>query len=407
MGITLKNAMKLGKFSECELVTGHNGLHKEIEQVTVMEVPNTVKWLKGGELLLTSLFSIKDDMDAQRNLIPSLNNAGVTAIAIKPLSFLNCIPDNLLQQAKLLNFPVIKIPEHVSYLDISTPVMHAIFNHNVVIQEDLLRMKIKNEMEQQYKEEFIRELLFNEFLNDNVIRERGEKYQLSLSRRYVCLLLMREKNNSEFEQSMVMNKVESYTQKYFPGALVGRVRNFICMIVPLEESKESSFKHHCKRLFQDLTYFLGSGRTCIGVGRGGQDINGIRGSFLQAKQAVKLGFSKKHHSDVIFYDDLGVYRLLHQLADEKELVEFFEETVGKLVENDKNYDLNLVQTLTYYFQFNENLKRTSQEMFIHVNTLKYRINKIELLTGYSLQRSDDKMMLYLGLKIHEMLTISS
>jgi sugar diacid utilization regulator len=66
------------------------------------------------------------------------------------------------------------------------------------------------------------------------------------------------------------------------------------------------------------------------------------------------------------------------------------------------YDLNLVETLRLYFHYNENLKLTSQEMFIHVNTLKYRIHKIESHTGYGLQRPDEKMI-YQGLKIYEML----
>ncbi|MEH7253381.1 PucR family transcriptional regulator ligand-binding domain-containing protein [Neobacillus niacini] len=529
MGITLKNAMKIGKFAECEVVAGHKGLHKEVEQVTVMEVPNIVNWLKGKELLLTSLFSIKDDEEALSTLIPSLKRAGVTALAIKPTKFLNSIPDNLLLQANQLDFPVIKIPEQVSYLDILTPVMHAIFNDKVVIQEDLeqaskilneisinpqdidvfintlkyltknvitieshfpfmkiskgdvdisplteidknelslikhpiklkrkygaqwvscivapiivdkrlygnitcwelnseslgldiailekassllaiefFRLKIKHEIDQQYKHEFIRDLLFNESMDEKDLRDRGENYQLFLNRRYVCALVQRDKNNSEFEEAMIMNKVESHVQDHFVGAIIGRIRSYLCMIIPIEESKESSFHQYCEQLFYDLSYLLGTpSMTCMGVGRSGQDVKGIRRSYFQAEQAVKFGYSRKQQREVIFYDDLGVYRLLHQLSEEKELEEFYKETVGRLVENDQNHDLNLVQTLKYYFQFNENLKLTSQEMFIHVNTLKYRIHKIELLTGYSLQKSDEKMMLYLGLKIYEMLT---
>ena len=531
MGITLQNAMKIGKFAECEVAAGHKGLIRVIEQVTVMEVPNVVKWLKGKELLLTSLYSIKDDEGAQRSLIPYLKNAGVTALAIKPSNSLNNIPDIILEQAELLDFPVIKIPEQVSYVDILSPVMHAIFNEKVILQEDLdqanqilneislnsqgidvfintleyltknvitiesrfpfmkmpvppadispltevevnelsfikhpisikrkygerwvscivapiivdrrlygsitcwelrseilghdlailekasaliaiefLRLKIKHDIEQQYKRDFIRDLLFNESLDDSDVSERGEKYLFSINKPYVCLLLWGEKNDSEFEEAMIINKVESHLQERFPGAIVGRIRKFFCMIAPMEEPKAASFHPYCKQLFHDLSYYLRNRSiACMGVGRTGLGVNGIRNSYSQAEQAVKFGFLKRQQNEVIFYDDLGVYRLLHQLPGKKELDEFYQETVGKLVEYDQHHDLNLVETLKQYFHCNENLKVTSQEMFIHVNTLKYRLHKIELLTGHSLQKSDGKMMLYLGLKMYEIVEVS-
>ena len=137
MSISLRNSMKLGKFSECEVVAGHQGMDRVIENITIMEVPGIVKWLKGRELILTSLFAIKDDIDAQNLLIQQLYYAGVSAIAIKPFESMGEIPEGIIESANKLGFPVIRIPDHIKYLDILSPVMHYIFNEKVVLQEDI------------------------------------------------------------------------------------------------------------------------------------------------------------------------------------------------------------------------------------------------------------------------------
>ncbi|MDY0395496.1 helix-turn-helix domain-containing protein [Virgibacillus halophilus] len=128
----------------------------------------------------------------------------------------------------------------------------------------------------------------------------------------------------------------------------------------------------------------------------------MRESFTQAEHAFKLGKEMTNSYAITFYEDLGVYRLLGELIGNEGLLDFFHDTVGKLIKYDESHNLKLVETLMAYFKHNENLKETSGSLFIHVNTLKYRIQKIASLTGYSLNDTEGKMMLYLGLKINEL-----
>lgn len=137
MGITVEQAMKIGGLKACAVVAGHQGLERMLKVVTVMEVPDIVRWLKGGELLLTSLYPIKDDAEAQAGLVRNLAEKGISALAIKPHRFIDAIPSVILEEADSNDFPIIEIPEEVSYLDILGPVMNTVFHNKVVIQEDL------------------------------------------------------------------------------------------------------------------------------------------------------------------------------------------------------------------------------------------------------------------------------
>ena len=58
MGITVKDAMKIGVLANAKLIAGANGLDREIEHVTMMEVPEAVQWLKGKDLVLANNFAL-------------------------------------------------------------------------------------------------------------------------------------------------------------------------------------------------------------------------------------------------------------------------------------------------------------------------------------------------------------
>ena len=137
MGITVEHVLQIEGVNECKVRAGHKGLTKLIKYVTIMEVPDIVQWLKGNELMLTSLYSIYDDEDAQARLVTDLNEKGTSALAIKPHRFIDEIPEVILKEADRLEFPIIEIPEEVPYLDILSAVMKRIYSDREVLYEDL------------------------------------------------------------------------------------------------------------------------------------------------------------------------------------------------------------------------------------------------------------------------------
>ena len=517
--------MKLGKFRECEVVAGHEGLDKIIEHITVMEVPDIVDWLKGRELILTSLFAIKDDTDAQNLLIQQLYYAGVTALAIKPFHSMKYIPEEIIKSADKLGFPVIRIPDHVKYLDIISPVMQHIFDEKVVLQENIeqatsvlqeislnsqgvevfvenvssitrniatiesefsfietpeppqriepltkeqkdelaiikrpiryerefgeekvscivapiivddayfgnitswevnndhltidlavlekaasllslefLRLKVRYDVEQQYKNDFMRELLFNPSISQKDLVEWGSKFHVTEESDYVCILLQENKDTPSFSEEKLLTKAEinSILQKKWPTILVGNIRNWICMILAVDN--KDKLRSICEEVMKQLKVRNGENLPfCLGVGEVYKGPEGIRKSFLQAEQALFFANEKKETSGIIYYEDLGVFRLLTSLLGRKEVYEFYESNMGKLVKEDSKQEL--INTLKAYFYYNESLKETANALFIHVNTLKYRLKRIEEVTGCDLKNSEEKMNLFLGLKIREL-----
>src|SRR5699024_6929120 len=114
MILTLKDVLRLGRLNECEVVSGHAGVDREVTSVTVLEVPEVTNWLKKGELLLTSLYSLQDADEPLKELIHQVNAMGVAALAIKPSNYKGEIPEVILHEADPLSLPIIFIPEAVT-----------------------------------------------------------------------------------------------------------------------------------------------------------------------------------------------------------------------------------------------------------------------------------------------------
>lgn len=131
MGLTVRQTLTLDCLAKAKLVAGHLGLERKIKFVNIMEVPEVVRWMKGGELLLTSGFAIKKEPEARQKLIRSLAQKGVAAFAIKLGPHLKEIPRELIEAANEVNMPLLALPEDLPYMDIMLPITEELLNMQV------------------------------------------------------------------------------------------------------------------------------------------------------------------------------------------------------------------------------------------------------------------------------------
>ncbi|HHY93057.1 MAG TPA: hypothetical protein GX511_06920, partial [Firmicutes bacterium] len=131
--LTVREALGTGGLKEAALVAGGTGLDREVRHVTVMEVPDLVQWLKGGDFIVTSLFSIKDDLGAQVQLIQDLAKRGCAALAVKTKRYVEALAPEVKAAADAWGFPLIDVPRHVTYIDIISPLMEQLLNREAGI----------------------------------------------------------------------------------------------------------------------------------------------------------------------------------------------------------------------------------------------------------------------------------
>jgi purine catabolism regulator len=94
---------------------------------------------------------------------------------------------------------------------------------------------------------------------------------------------------------------------------------------------------------------------------------------------------------------------LYPLKNDEEVGKYFNKTIKKLQIYDIKHDTNLVDTLEAYFGYNLNNKLTASKLFIHIETLRYRLNRIEEITGFSPNETEGIFALQMGLKLMKLI----
>jgi purine catabolism regulator len=136
-----------------------------------------------------------------------------------------------------------------------------------------------------------------------------------------------------------------------------------------------------------------------GIGTPANDLSEWRVSFRQAGQALDMA-RRLGENKPLFFPDLSVYRLLLQIEHNPELIAFQEEILGPLLAYDGG--LELIRTLEAYFEHNGNLSQTAEGLFIHRNTLIYRMERIAGITNLDLDKPETRLAVQLALHIYRM-----
>ncbi|MDR1014537.1 MAG: helix-turn-helix domain-containing protein [Coriobacteriales bacterium] len=144
--------------------------------------------------------------------------------------------------------------------------------------------------------------------------------------------------------------------------------HFVCALPVADFGGETELHEACGLLVQRLACF--KLRFHIGVGRRGSGIQGYRQSYHDALHGVRVAERLGDAKHVLYYNEQRIFRLLEGVPDY--LREVFIDTQAE----DRNWDPVLLETLQTYFAMDRRINETARALYIHRNTLLFRLNKI-------------------------------
>ena len=534
-GIPLGELLEMEAYSGVKILAGRAGLNKIVTGANVMEVPDILDWVKPGELLLTTGYAIKDDREAQKNLIPRLAEKGLAGLAIKPRRYLNEIPLLMIAKAEEYGFPLLEIPYNASFSDLLSPVLMVITNkqsiylqkiidahrlftkiiaeggglkaivsqlsklmNNTVYVEDYINLKqvfaccgitdedfsnlktasvVSDEerlgtfervaktyvafgkkkigryeinvnigdalygriylwetrtelsemdlitlerlsavvaleitkdnsvyqVERRYLNEFIDYLISGNISDEVEAIERGRHLGLDLTCNYGVVLLRPKTPEIDTGQlrNLLLREVENYLRKRDIIGFLGTKSGNLVLFFAVENSdklqekelkgKALEIKQYIEK-FHKIKILAVAGRVYPGIG-------GLSLSYREAYKTLLIAQEQLNTDNVLSFSDLGIYRLLFSKEQKREMEEYLAETLLPLINYDREKGTDLLKTLEIYFDCNFNLKKVSERLFTHYNTIVYRLERIREITGIDLENAEERFKLELALKI--------
>lgn len=128
-----------------------------------------------------------------------------------------------------------------------------------------------------------------------------------------------------------------------------------------------------------------------------------RHSFHEARCALEAtGLTNGSAPEVASHRDLGAFTLLLSVQDDDALHQYAEAVLGPIEESDERYAAELLRSLEAFIERNGHWERAAGDCFCHRHTLRYRIKRVEELTGRDLSRANDRIEMWLALRAREL-----
>jgi len=259
--------------------------------------------------------------------------------------------------------------------------------------------------QRKYKDAFIYDLLYSNIDEVKDIINRGEIWGWNLNRPH-CVLVFELEEFEDFTTDRhlldtLLDLIESVLQQYADHPIIMQKKSQIIAVLPVDlqpENSKTGIERLAEQILTKAKLRLGTRRLDIGVGRIYSTPLDIFKSFQEAKVALELGLLMGTPSAIPFFSDLGLARILYH-HDLQELKEFYRETLGLLETYDEEHGNELMASLEQYLLNQCNLKATANSLYLHPNTLRYRLKKIEEILQKHLDDFDTKLNLMTAFKI--------
>jgi len=133
--LTVKEALELDVLRDVKIVAGSEGLGRQIRWCHIIDNPEIVRWIQGGELLLTTGYGWPEVEQTSRRTIRALNGKRLAAILFDPGPFLGAIPASVVDEAARLELPVLVAPRKLRFADVTEAVGRELIRRQYAIIE--------------------------------------------------------------------------------------------------------------------------------------------------------------------------------------------------------------------------------------------------------------------------------
>ena len=382
MGFTVEDMLTISHDRyRMELVAGNRGWANSINWLLMVEDTTIIRRFVGKELVVTTGLGF-DTEERLLYLIEMLDNYHAAGLVVNTGPYIHEIPEAVRELADECDLPLMTVPWDVSMSDMIKDLTVRIFMQSQM-DEQLSRAFI-NALERPELESAYREELSSAFDVDG-------KFQVTaITTPDLDSMDTRERNRISYRLQIYLEDISHNAHFiYYNGC-------FLLILNAVDEKSKrmivDGFLTRAKRRMAEQKIYVGEGTPVT-------DISRLYLSYRRAAYAAR--FAMEHGIPDQSFDDLGLYRILYAVSDELLLKELREDARAPLRGYDEKHEADLIPTLRAYLKNNGSIQKTSEEMYIHKNTILYRMNKIRELLGSDLESGEERMYYYLAAAAYE------
>ena len=353
MNVTVDEILKRNIFDKCTLIAGKKGVKNIIKSVGILdyEIENMDNSkFDNGEFLITSLLEIKNKPEMLEKIVFKLVELGVSGLAIKKIYYKN-ISDNVKKIADKNSFPIIMFEDT--------------FFENIIIKIDEIN-KEKKICEKNTN--LIKKILKGEY-RDNHVEEIAKNININFCAN--CFVAYFKLKNKRYLD--VVDKVGRIVNLNYSSIIMYK-EGFLLIYT----SEKKNFE--LNNLIGNISKIY-SEDTILGIGVS-MKYNSLEKLYYAINESLfSYYYSMINDRKTSYYDELGLYQILLPNIKNKWIEKFYNSRIKKIIDYDLKNKTGLIDTIDAFVNNNGNYKKTAYETSQHINTVRYRIDKVYSLIG--------------------------
>ena len=384
MAVYVKDLFESVRYEDIHLVAGKNGINKHVRWVHMVETIDISNDLDGNEIVFTTGVgrSHNDNLlDFVRSVY--LNSASAMVINVGP--YIKEIPQEVKDFADENDFPIFEAAWSVHMAKIMQRFCCILTEENMLYTQLSFALKNIIYFPEQF-EVYEKQLLVNGY---------------SLEGEYYLTATENIKHVGRKIDEVIQSIIENQQGKI----ICTEISDYI--VILFSDYKNSELKSTLNKIRTKITELLKEEEDLqiyFAISQKITSLKQISEAYNETEKMLaikeKLNFTDK----IIEYKDIGLYKILFS-ADKEVLKQYYEETLGPLEQYDNANQLSLLAVVKMYIENNCSIQAVSDKMFIHRNTVNYKINKAQAILDIDISKCISRTKLQIAFMAKELLKL--
>jgi sugar diacid utilization regulator len=396
MSLTIADVLALPGLESMRLRAGEAGLDNTVRWPYVAENSGIAEWVLGGELVfVTGINHPRDEANLLQLLDEACQRQVAGLVVLTGPAYIQAIPQRLMDAAEVAGMPLIEQPYSLKMVLVTQAIGSAL---------------IQSEQLGRSRHDVLERLLTGDYQSLDLLLHRAVQLGMSLAGHWQVVQLQLESAELLFAQGDAAF-VEAQLARQHDGIsrrlrqlsaglpVVGRAGQWTLLLPASDAVAALANRQQLVTWLTPLNLRLAPLKLFIGLSAAAHPPACLAQAQDEARQALAAARRFSERAGLCVYDELGVLKLLSGVRDRALLDQFLNERLGPLLRHDLNHGPSLMPTLEAWFHENGNLMAAAQRLAVHRNTLTHRVQRIEALSGLTLDNSYDRLDIGIALMI--------
>lgn len=276
--------------------------------------------------------------------------------------------------------------------------IHLLEQCSYMVGMELLSEAVRKKVEMKYIDRFLQNWILGKIEDNNSLKTQSEVsgVLINMKETYKVIVLRTFQELSEEQQKAAALRFRKNMQGY-ADFYVTYLNEQILLILP--EKKENEYTYQVLELSKSI---LNGTEVQLCVGKASGLLYSLYESYRDACNIAKVSGRYKLKNRILNYRNTGVYSLLYMIPAGRELEDYLDLYIRPLIEYDKKHQTNMFDTLKVYLNTKGNAKATAEKLFMHYNTIGYRLERISSIIGMDLSDHEIQCCLDMAIRIYDM-----